>query len=263
VSEPEVSGPERDPGKPIGPERDPGKPIGPERDPGKPIGRRVVLGLFGLGAAGVLFGARASQGVQDALSSLGSGGNSIANLLPGGGYFQLYTVTNGFPTVPANYRLSVDGLVKRPLTLSVADLEAMPAENLVRPFQCVTGWRVDSVHWTGVRLGHLLDEAGVTAGGAALRFFSFDGAYTESLTLDQARLSDVIIAYRMLGAPVTREHGGPVRLYVPEMYGYKSIKWLERISVVDKVVPGYWGRAQQWLQRFRYLLTAGPRPAVS
>jgi DMSO/TMAO reductase YedYZ molybdopterin-dependent catalytic subunit len=96
------------------------------------------------------------------------------------------------------------------------------------------------VHWTGVPLGHLLDEAGVTAGAVALRFFSFDGVYTESLTLDQARLPDVIIAYRMLGAPVTREHGGPVRLYVPEMYGYKSIKWLQRISVVDQVVPGYW-----------------------
>ena len=116
----------------------------------------------------------------------------------------------------------------------------MPAEHLVRPFQCVTGWRVDSVQWTGVKLGRLLDEAGLAPGAAALRFFSFDGLYTESLTIDQARLPDVIVAYRMLGAPVTRAHGGPVRLYVPEMYGYKSIKWLQRVSVVREVVPGYW-----------------------
>jgi len=207
---------------------------------GKPVGRRVVLGMFGLGAAGVLFGATASNGIEDALSSLGSGGNSIANLIPGGGYFQLYTVTNGFPAPPPDYHLVVDGLVKRPMSLTVADLEAMGSENLVRPFQCVTGWRVDSVQWTGVSLGHLLDEAGVTARAVALQFFSFDGVYTESLTLDQARLPDVIIAYRMLGGPVAREHGGPVRLYVPEMYGYKSIKWLQRISVVDRVIPGYW-----------------------
>jgi DMSO/TMAO reductase YedYZ molybdopterin-dependent catalytic subunit len=196
--------------------------------------------MLGAGALGVVFGARVSRGVNDVLSSFGSGGNSIASLLPGGGFFQLYTVTNGFPAPPPNYHLVVNGLVERPLSLTVADLEAMPALDLVRPFQCVTGWRVNSVHWTGVRLGHLLDVAGVAAGGKALHFVSFDGAYTESLTLDQARLPDVIVAYRMLGGPVAREHGGPVRLYVPEMYGYKSIKWLSQISVVDRVEPGYW-----------------------
>ena len=74
----------------------------------------------------------------------------------------------------------------------------------------------------------------------ALHFTSFDGVYTESLTLDQARLPNVIVAYQMLGGPVTREHGGPVRLYVAPMYGYKSIKWLSTISVVDSVEPGYW-----------------------
>ena len=211
-----------------------------ERNGGAPVGRRVVLGMLGLGAAGVVFGAKISRGAQDVLSSLGSGGNSIAGLLPGGGYFQLYTVTSGFPVPPPNYHLVVDGLVERPLSLSVADLEAMPALELVRPFQCVTGWRVDSVHWTGVRLSDLLDRAGVAPGGSALQLRSFDGVYTESLTLDQARLPDVVIAYRMLGAPVAREHGGPVRLYVPEMYGYKSIKWLSQISVVNRVIPGYW-----------------------
>ena len=208
--------------------------------PGTPVGRRVVLGMLGLGAAGVVFGAKISRGVNDVLSSFGAGGNSIASLLPGGGFFQLYTVTNGFPAPPPDYHLVVNGMVERPLSLTVADLEALPALDLVRPFQCVTGWRVNSVHWTGVRLGHLLDLAGVAAGGNALHFVSFDGAYTESLTLDQARLADVIVAYRMLGGPVTQEHGGPVRLYVPEMYGYKSIKWLSQISVVDKVIPGYW-----------------------
>lgn len=212
----------------------------PEGRTGAPIGRRVVIGMAGIGAAGVVFGSSLSRAVQNGLSGLGSGGNSIAGLLPGGGYFQLYTVTNGYPTEPRDYSLVVNGMVKRPLNLTVADLEAMPAEDLVRPFQCVTGWRVDSVHWTGVRLGYLLERAGVTAGAVALRFFSFDGAYTESLTLAQAHLSDVIVAYRMLGGPVSREHGGPVRLYVPEMYGYKSIKWLEQISVVNSVVPGYW-----------------------
>jgi len=96
------------------------------------------------------------------------------------------------------------------------------------------------VQWRGVRLADLLDRAGVTADARAVRFTSFDGAYTESLTLEQARRRDVIVAYELEGAPLSSTHGGPVRLYVAPMYGYKSLKWLDTIDVVDKVVPGYW-----------------------
>jgi DMSO/TMAO reductase YedYZ molybdopterin-dependent catalytic subunit len=149
-------------------------------------------------------------------------------------------VTSGFPEDPPDYHLVLDGLVDKPLSLTVADLEAMPPTKLVRDFQCVTGWRVPGVHWTGVQLGHLLDRAGVAPQGKALFFESFDGVYTESLTMDQARLPDVIVAYQMLGGPVTRPHGGPVRLYIPEMYGYKSIKWLSKISVTAAEGSGYW-----------------------
>ena len=73
-----------------------------------------------------------------------------------------------------------------------------------------------------------------------MRLTSFDGTYTESLTLDQARLPDVIVALEMLGGPVSHNHGGPVRLYVAPMYGYKSVKWLNGIELTAKVVPGYW-----------------------
>jgi len=197
--------------------------------------------MAGIGALGVVFGAPVDGWVADVLQPLSSGsGSGIADLIPGSDYFQLYTVTSGFPEPPPDYHLVVDGLVDHPLSLTVADLEAMPATKLVKPFQCVTGWRVPDVHWTGVQLGDLLDTAGVAPEGKALFFESFDGVYTESLTLDQARLPDVIIAYQMLGAPVTRPHGGPVRLYMPEMYGYKSIKWLSKISVTAEEGSGYW-----------------------
>ncbi|SRR5579875_46168 len=210
-------------------------------DHGAPIGRRVVLGMLGLGAAGVVGGAPLVRAVGNFLRPLTANDpTGLSDLLPGAGAFRLYTVTSGFPIAPPAYRLVVDGLVDRPLSLSLADLEAMAPVHLVKPFQCVTGWRVPGVHWTGVALGHLLDLAGVAKAGRALRFESFDGVYTESLTLAQARRPDVVVAYRMLGAPLTREHGGPVRLYVAPMYGYKSIKWLQRISVVDRVEPGYW-----------------------
>jgi DMSO/TMAO reductase YedYZ molybdopterin-dependent catalytic subunit len=116
----------------------------------------------------------------------------------------------------------------------------MPPTMLVKDFQCVTGWRVPHVHWTGVLLSRLLDMAGPTSQARALRFESFDGVYTESLTMAEAERPDVIVAYDMLGGPVSTAHGGPVRLYVAPMYGYKSIKWLGRIEVVDRVEPGYW-----------------------
>lgn len=91
-----------------------------------------------------------------------------------------------------------------------------------------------------MRLSDVLERAGVTPAATALRFFSADGVYTESLTLAQAQRPDILVADKMLGANVTTDHGGPVRLYVAPMYGYKSIKWLNRIEVTNKIVDGYW-----------------------
>lgn len=191
--------------------------------------------MAGLGALGVIFGARVQRAVSHAV------GSGLGGLLPGGDQFRIYTITGTLPEIPrARYRLEVSGRVERPAVYTVDDLEAMPPTRLVRQFQCVTGWVVPDVHWEGVRLSHILDEVGVTSGAAALTFESYDGADSESLTLEQARMPDVIVAYRMLGGPVTTAHGGPVRLYVAPMFGYKSLKWLSAIRVVDRVQPGYW-----------------------
>jgi DMSO/TMAO reductase YedYZ molybdopterin-dependent catalytic subunit len=197
-----------------------------------------VLSILGLGALGTLFGSHVQTGITSVLDSLHV--NGLASILPGGGGFTIYTVTGGYPAAPADYRLRVDGLVGRPLSLSVSDLQALPATRLERDFQCVTGWEVPNVHWIGVRLVDLAQRADVDPRAAAFQLRSFDGAYTESLTIEQARATGAIAAYSMLDAPVTREHGGPVRLYVPGMFGYKSIKWLSRIELVAQAEPGYW-----------------------
>ena len=200
-----------------------------------------MLGLLGLGAVGVVTGSSIQSGIDAALAPIQRNDpTGLSDLLPGS-YFRIYTVTDGFPYESnTDYRLVVDGLVDHPFELTLADLQALPATQLVRAFQCVTGWRVENVHWQGVLLSDLLDRAGVQAAAQALRFESFDGVYTESLTLAEARRPDVIVAYSMLGGPISDEHGGPVRLYVAPMYGYKSIKWLSHIQVVDRVEPGYW-----------------------
>ncbi len=209
----------------------------PSEVPRVAVGRRVVLAMAALGALGVAVGATVQRVVGDVL------GSGLGGFLPGGNRFRIYTITGSFPVVePADYRLRVTGLVQHPIVLTLDDLLAMPRTRLVKDFQCVTGWRVPAVHWEGVRLGDILDLVGVTPPAVALSFYSYDGADSESLTLDQARLSDVIVAYSMLGAPITTEHGGPVRLYVAPMYGYKSLKWLSEIRVVDRVDPGFWER---------------------
>jgi DMSO/TMAO reductase YedYZ molybdopterin-dependent catalytic subunit len=215
---------------------------GPRHPDGAPIGRRVVLGLFGAGALGVVFGSKLQNGLARVLEPIESRDpTGLVSLIPVGDQFRFYSVAGSVPHRDAtSYRLTVSGLVRRHRTYTLADLQAMPQIELVRDFQCVTGWRVPQVPWSGVRLSDLLDAAGPTGDATAIRLISFDGTDTESLTLEQARLPDVIVALRMLGGPVSHDHGGPVRLYVAPMYGYKSIKWLSGIELTKDVEPGYW-----------------------
>lgn len=204
-----------------------------------PVGRRVIVGMLGLGAAGVVAGAAVQRAVDRALAPVS---RSVSGIVPAaGGGFRFYSVVDAVkPRPPATYTLSVTGMVKAPRTFTFADLRALGQTRMTSEFHCVTGWTVPDVRWQGVVLADLLDRVGLAPGATALRFRSFDGEYTESLTLAQARRRDVLVATAMLGGPISHDHGGPVRLYVAPMYGYKSIKWLSGIEAVDKVVPGYW-----------------------
>jgi DMSO/TMAO reductase YedYZ molybdopterin-dependent catalytic subunit len=208
-----------------------------------PVGRRSVVGMVGLGAAGILVGDRAQSVLERLLRPLSKNDpTGLTSFVPTAGRFRIYTVVSFDPVrTDAEYRLKVDGLVDTPLELTLDDLRSrLPQTALEKDFQCVTGWRVPDVDWKGVLLRDILDEAGVQEGATHLRIYSFDGAYTESLTLEQARRDDVMAAHYMIDGPVKQEHGGPVRLYVAPMYGYKSLKWLDRIEVVDELTPGYW-----------------------
>ena len=154
---------------------------------------------------------------------------------------------------PAAYRLRVDGLVDSPTSFSLADLKAMPRAEQVSDFHCVTGWSVANVRWAGVRIADLLERAGATSGVAALRFVSAEKPYEDSLTLQQALLPDVMLAYEMDGGPISRPHGAPVRLVMPQMYGYKSVKWVNHVELGRIAQPGYWEQhgydADAWLGR--------------
>jgi DMSO/TMAO reductase YedYZ molybdopterin-dependent catalytic subunit len=215
-----------------------------EESRGTPVGRRVVLGMLGLGVAGVAVGGAVQDRLDTVLATVSAKDpTGVTGLLPGGGGFRFYSVADSIPhRGESDYRLTVDGLVDRPASYRLSDLRALPQTRLVRDVQCVTGWRVPKTAFSGVRLSDLLNAAGVRAEGTALRFTCFDGVYTESLTLAQARRPDMLVALTMNDKPVTAAHGGPVRLYAAPMYFYKSAKWLSGITVTKDVETGYWER---------------------
>jgi len=221
---------------------------------GTPIGRRVFLGLAAFGVSGIVWGSKGAGLMERLLGPIAvKDGSGFLGLLPTG-RFRIYSVTGHLPRrAPADWSLDVGGLAGAPYTIGYDELLAMPAVEMTKDFQCVTGWRVPQVRWKGVRLADVIARAAPQAGATALEFESFDGAYTETLTLEQARRDDVIVAYELDGKPLSSAHGGPVRLYVAPMYGYKSLKWLQRITLVAVPRPGYWEQqgydADAWIGR--------------
>ncbi|WP_274562646.1 molybdopterin-dependent oxidoreductase [Streptomyces spiramyceticus] len=198
--------------------------------------------MLGLGAAGVATAPYLQSGLDSFLGSAAEKDpTGLTGLLPNGGGFRYYSVASSVPRKgPHNYRLKIDGLVERPATYTLDDLRGMPQTRIVRDVQCVTGWRVPETPFEGVELSRLLAAAAVKPEAKAVRFTCFDGVYSESLTLQQARRKDVLVSLRMQDKPLSHSHGGPVRLYVAPMYFYKSAKWLSGITVTPEVRPGYW-----------------------
>src|SRR4051812_7789092 len=148
-----------------------------EHATGAPVGRRVALGLFGLGALGILAGSTVQNGLLRVLAPVESADpTGLVSMFPVGNTFRFYSVAAHAPKQRAeDYRLAVTGLVSRPGSVSFAELQAMPRTDVVRDFQCVTGWRVPDVRWSGVKLSDLLDAVEPAPEATAVRFTSFDG----------------------------------------------------------------------------------------
>src|ERR1051326_7884208 len=210
---------------------------GQQPDEPRRYGRRLFLATVVGGVSSLYWGKAAWEHVTGVVSPVAS---AIAPILPTGGW-RIYTISGHMPVFdPATWRLSIGGLVEQPVSLTYDDLRALPRVEQVSTFHCVTGWTVKNVHWAGVRMNDVLSRARPQASGHALRFVSMEVPYVDHLTMHQASLHDVMLAYEMDGQPLPREHGAPVRLIIPEMYGYKNVKWLQGIDVVPQAVSGYW-----------------------
>jgi methionine sulfoxide reductase catalytic subunit len=157
------------------------------------------------------------------------------------GRFRIYTVTATMPAfLPDRWRFFAQGLVDKPLQLTWRDFLHLPRVEQVSDFHCVTGWSVYNTTWEGVRLRDVLDMLGVRPEADHVKFYSLDGVYTDDLPLDVARDDDILLAYLMDGQLLPSQHGGPVRLLVPQMYAYKSVKWLGGFELIQGPHVGYW-----------------------
>jgi DMSO/TMAO reductase YedYZ molybdopterin-dependent catalytic subunit len=200
-------------------------------------GRRAFL-LLTAGGASSLFWAGPVSRFLAPLTSAGS--QLVGNLIPVGGW-RIYTISGSMPIFdPSTWRLQIDGLVQRPRTLTYHELTALPQASQVSTFHCVTGWTVRNVHWGGVRFQQLFDLVQPLPSATAVRFVSLERPYEDSLTLDQLRLPDAMLATHLDHGALSRPHGAPARVILPEMYGYKGVKWLTRMEFVAKQPRGFW-----------------------
>jgi DMSO/TMAO reductase YedYZ molybdopterin-dependent catalytic subunit len=158
--------------------------------------------------------------------------------------FYITTYSDNIPQVNyETFRLRVEGLVKDPFTLSMHELEKMKDKTEFVTLECignsVGGNAISNALWDGVTLSKVIDKALPKNGIVKAAFYAEEG-YTDSIPYALARSSDVFLAFRMNGEPIPRQHGYPLRVIVPGIYGMKHVKWLSKIELVNYNFKGYW-----------------------
>lgn len=162
-------------------------------------------------------------------------------------FYEMRKFPTPIPDVPVDWSLTVDGLVRTPFTLSLDELQAMPRTDELLTRQCISnpvgGNMISTALMSGVPLKTLLDKAGLQDGAVEVVFYGRDG-YSESIALDYG-LEHGLIAYAMNGQTLPPVHGAPVRVEMIGLYGFKSLKWLDRIEVIDHHYVAIW-EEQGW-----------------
>jgi DMSO/TMAO reductase YedYZ molybdopterin-dependent catalytic subunit len=154
----------------------------------------------------------------------------------------------------SDWRLVIDGAVDHPQSLDWTEFQQLPQSAKTSDIHCVTSWSRYDNGWSGVATRDILDLVMPKADAHFVVLHSYDH-YTTNITLEDFASDDAILAHGWEGQPLTREHGGPVRLVVPHLYFWKSAKWLKRIAFLTRDAPGFWelsgyhNRADPWLEQ--------------
>lgn len=137
------------------------------------------------------------------------------------------------------WQLTIGGLVEKPLKLTWNDFLDLPQTETVSDIHCVTAWSRYDNRWAGVLARDLIQAVKPRPGVKHVVFQSYDG-YATNVTFEHFGAPDVLLAHSWEGAPLKREHGGPVRVVMPRWYFWKSAKWVKHIAFLDRDAPGYW-----------------------
>ncbi len=140
---------------------------------------------------------------------------------------------------PTRFRLDVTGAVGRAMSWTWDAFMALPQSTFVSDIHCVTTWSRYDNAWQGVSTRDLLDLVQPAPHAKAVMLHAFDG-YSTNLLLEDFAAEDALLAHSWQGSPISREHGGPMRLVVPHLYFWKSAKWLRSIEFLAKDKAGFW-----------------------
>src|SRR5215469_14705373 len=142
---------------------------------------------------------------------------------------------------PATWDFKINGLVEEPLCLTWQEFGALPQSEVTSDFHCVTRWsRLDN-RWKGVRFTDLLDRAKSKPEATHVLVLAEEG-YTSNIPLPDLVRPEVLLAFEHDGEPLTADHGGPLRLIVPHLYAWKSVKWVRGFLLLDHDRLGFWER---------------------
>ncbi len=220
-----------------------------------PLTRRQLLVRFVFGVAALAVGGSAILGLvrSPAAIKAKTGGRVGDGDLPPEitPTEDFYHVSKNFsdPKVSENgWKVEIGGLVDKPYSLTLAEIRTLPAVTETRTLCCISneigGDLISNATWKGARLKDILERAGVQSSAIKLVLGASDG-YTDSIAIDKALNGDVIAIYEMNGVQLPDDHGFPLRLLVPDIFGMKNVKWLTRISAVADDYLGFW-QQQGW-----------------
>jgi len=150
----------------------------------------------------------------------------------------IFVVGKQAETESTPYDLVIGGLVDHPTNLTYSELQKFPMVSEIAPMECVVGW-TQLYNWTGIPLFFLLSMSGVKAGATEVVFYASDG-FSSSLTIERALHPTTLLALQANGTILSRIDGYPYRLVVPCKYGYKWVKWITEIEVVDYDYQGHY-----------------------
>ena len=144
------------------------------------------------------------------------------------------------PNIPLEkWKLRIDGLVEQPLRLDWTAFQALPQTDFLSDIHCVTSWSRFDNRWRGVAVRNLLAHVQPKPEARFVTLHSAD-TYTTNLPLEEFAVEDALLATHWNDAPLTLEHGGPMRVVVPQLYFWKSAKWVKRIEFHAADRPGFW-----------------------